>query len=238
MAFKAGISSRVLLDYANLSAFSRSVSMDASVDMLDVTVLTNTAKAFIPGQDSSSFSADVIFDTDTTAGGLHAALTGWKGSAAKALTYAPSGLVTGSEVFLVGALQTQLGASSDVAGTADASVNALTDGAADAGVMLEDLTAITATGNGTARDLTAQSTNGGVAHLHVTLYSGLTSNIVTIEDSADGSTGWATIATFTTVTGVTSQRLAISGTVKRHLRVVDTATGVGSTTRAVAFARR
>ena len=96
----------------------------------------------------------------------------------------------------------------------------------------------TATGNGTARDLTAQSTNGAVAHLHVTGFTGLTSNDITIEDSSTGSSGWAVIGTFTQVTGLTSQRLAITGTVKQYVRVVDTAVGTGSCTRTVAFARR
>jgi hypothetical protein len=61
---------------------------------------------------------------------------------------------------------------------------------------------------------------------------------VTIEDSADGSTNWTTIGTFATVTGLTSERLVIAGTVRRYLRVVDNVTGTGTNTRSVALARR
>lgn len=229
--------SRVLVGSLDLSGYSRSFSTDSTTEALDVTVITSTAKAFIAGQTSGSFSADLILDTDTTAGGLHAIVTAWKGTPAP-ITYCPSGAATLAEALMVNGLQTSVSPSASLTGTADASVAAVTDGPVDAGFIIDPATAITATGNGTARDLTAQTTNGGVAHLHVSAFSGLTSNTVTIEDSANGSTGWATIATFTAATGITSQRLAITGTVKQYLRVVDTVVGTGSCTRTVAFARR
>jgi len=238
MAFINAQKSRCLVGSLGLSGFAKSFGFNADVDMIDVTVIANTAKAFIVGQDTSTFSAELVLDTDTTAGGLHAVLTAWKSAAATPITYAPSGLTALSEAFLIGALETSFTPSAAVGGAVMASISAQTDGQSDAGFVIEDATAITITGNGTARDLTAQSTTGAVAHLHVSAFSGLTNDIVTIEDSADGSAGWATIGTFATVTGLTSQRLAIAGTVKRYVRVVDTATGTGSTTRAVSFARR
>jgi hypothetical protein len=76
--------------------------------------------------------------------------------------------------------------------------------------------------------------------MHVTAFSGLTNNIVTIEHSVDGATSWNTLVTFATYTGITSERVVVAAgtTVRRYLRVVDNVTGAGSTTRAVAFARR
>ena len=70
--------------------------------------------------------------------------------------------------------------------------------------------------------------------------SGLTSNVVTIEHSVDGVSSWATLVTFATVTGVTSERVAVAAgtTVRRFLRVVDTLTGTPIYTRSVSFARR
>jgi hypothetical protein len=63
---------------------------------------------------------------------------------------------------------------------------------------------------------------------------------VTIEHSVDGTTSWATLATFATVTGIGSERVVVApGTaVRRHLRVVDNVTGTGSHARLVTFARR
>ena len=229
--------SRVLVGSLDLSGYSRSFNMESSTEALEVTTIANTAKAFIAGQTSGSFNADLILDTDTTAGGLHAVVAAWKGTPAP-ITYAPSGAAALAEAFLLNGLQTSVSPSSSLTGTADASVSAVTDGPADAGFVIDPSTAITGTGNGTSRDLTAQTTNGAVAHLHVTGFASLTSNDITIEDSSTGSSGWATIGTFTQVTGLTSQRLVIAGTVKQYVRVVDTVVGSGSCTRTVAFARR
>lgn len=240
MAFVTAQKSRVIVGQTAVSGYTRQVSLGVTSEMLDVTVLTDTAKQFIVGQDTSTFSLGLILDTDTTTNGLWDRLTSWKSATPVAVTYGPSGLAALSEVFLVGALEAQFGQSSQASGTVDGSIEAQPDGPADAGYSLEDLTAMTTTTNGTARDLTAASANGGVAHLHVTAFSGLTSNDITIEHSVDGSTSWATLATFTQVTGVTSQRLVVAAgtTVRRHLRVVDTIVGTGSCTRQVSFARR
>lgn len=240
MAFVNAQKSRLVVGQVPLSGYTRQFGVDTSSEMLDVSVLESTAKAFIPGQTMSGFSIGLILDTDTTANGLWDRLTSWKSAAPVAVTFGPSGLAALSEVFLLGAYAAQVGMTSTASGTVDASVNGQPDGPADAGYSLEDFTAMTETTNGTARDLMASSANGGVAHLHVSAFSGLTSNDVTIEHSANGTSGWATVGTFTQVTGVTSQRLVIAAgtTVNRYLRVVDTIVGTGSCTRAVSFARR
>ncbi len=113
-------------------------------------------------------------------------------------------------------------------------------GILDYGTIIEDLTAITIDGNGTARDGGAGSSNGGVAHIHSTAFSGFTSNDVTIEHSVDGSTSWATLVTFAQITGLSGERVEVAAgaTVRRYLRVVDNVTGTGSNTRSVAFGRR
>jgi hypothetical protein len=120
------------------------------------------------------------------------------------------------------------------------SLSTQTTGPTEAGQVVGDMTAITIDGNGTAVDGGAATANGGVAQIHVTAFSGLTNNIVTIEHSVDGVGSWATIATFATYTGLTSERVVIAPatTIRRYLRVVDNVTGTGSTVRAVFFARR
>lgn len=236
MAAQPSFNSRVLLGALNLSCEARDVSVDQSVNTLDVSTLCDTSRSYIPGRLDSTFSASGPLDVSTTAGDPYDQLGDWVGTNLP-LTYAPRGLTALREAMLMDALNISIGVTSPSGDAVGYSVSAQGTGF-DFGYVLEDLTAITADGNGTARDLTAQSTNGAVAHLHVTAFSGLTNNVVTIEDSADGSTGWATIGTFTTVTGLTSQRLAIAGTVKRYVRVVDNVTGTGSCTRSVALARR
>lgn len=241
MAFVNAQKSRLAVGQTSLSGYTRQFDVAVTTEMLDVSTLSDAAKAFIPGQTMSGFSIDLILDTDTTTNGLWDRLTSWKSATSPvAVSFALRGFAALSEVFLLGAYSAEFASSSSTSSTVDASVTGQPDGPADAGVSLEDFTAVTTTANGTARDLTAQSTNGGVAHLHVSAFSGLTSNDVTIEHSANGSSGWATVGTFTQVTGVTSQRLVIAAgtTVERYLRVVDTVVGTGSCTRQVSFARR
>ena len=240
MAFLPSYTSRVLLGSLNLSCEIRDMSLDTSTDMIDVSTICDTTKQFIPGQDDASFSASGPLDVASSTSEPFDVLTDWRAAAALPLTYAPAGLTAGTGVLLGDALESTFQSTNSPTGSADFSISAQISGGAEAGTSLENLTAVTVDGNGTARDGAAASSNGGVAHLHVTAFSGLTSNVVTIEHSVDGSTSWATLVTFATVTGVTSERVAVAAgtTVRRYLRVVDNVTGTGSCTRSVAFARR
>jgi len=111
------------------------------------------------------------------------------------------------------------------------------NGAIDDGVILHPLAARTVDTTGTGVDNTASSANGGAAYLQVTAFSGLTSAVITVEHSSDGST-WATKGTFTTVTaGPTAERIALAGTINRHTRYVLDVTGTGSITLFVGLAR-
>lgn len=80
--------------------------------------------------------------------------------------------------------------------------------------------------NGTGIDTTASASFGGQAYLHVTAFTG-TSVVIKIQDSADNAT-FADVAgfSFTTVTGVTSERLQLTATatLRRYLRVITTGT--------------
>lgn len=99
-------------------------------------------------------------------------------------------------------------------------------------------TAITADGQSADLDMDAASTSGGAAYVIVTDLTGLTAVDVTIEDSADGSTGWATIATLPQITADNqAERVEISGAVKRYLRAVYNVTGTGSAKILAGFAR-
>lgn len=241
MAFQPSYNSRLLYGPLALTGYARDVQAPWSAVMLEVTTFADKSKVMIPGQDTSTFTCSMLLDPDGSASGQWTQLAALKGTGAYPFTLALSGLTFGSECWMVNALESSFTPSATAAGTVDLAIGAQTDGSTDMGVVLEDgATAITADGNGTARDGTAASSNGGVAHIHVTAFSGLTNNIVTIEHSVDGSTSWATLATFSTYTGLTSERVVVAAgtTVRRYLRVVDNVTGTGSTNRVVTFARR
>jgi hypothetical protein len=232
MPFVSATKSRVLAGTLSASCYSRGFSLSSGVDMLDVSTLCDDAKAFIPGQESSTASFTLIYDEAQAA---HAGT--WATAGNLPVTFLPGGAAVGDVAFLIDSIRTDYSTTTSVTGTVDASITTQTTGDTGYGVCVAALAAITTDTNGTAVDNAASSTNGGVAHLHVTAFAGLTSDVITIEHSTNNST-WATLATFTTATAATTQRLAVTGTVNRYLRVVDDVTGTGSCTRLVAFARR
>ncbi len=80
--------------------------------------------------------------------------------------------------------------------------------------------------NGAGKDDGAATSNGIIAYLHIANITG-TSVAVTIEDSANGSSGWTTILTFSTVSDGSepaAERKTATGTIRRHLRVVTAGT--------------
>jgi len=91
------------------------------------------------------------------------------------------------------------------------------------GVMLTPgLKTDTGAANGTTLDQAAQTTAGAEAILHVTSFTG--SNFTaTVQDSSNGSS-WGTLKAFTQVTDVGSERVTVSGTVERYVRVISTGT--------------
>ena len=62
MAFKSAQASRVLVDHLHASGYTRNLSTNDTTDMLDVTTIADTAMAFIPGQNASTFSLDMLLD--------------------------------------------------------------------------------------------------------------------------------------------------------------------------------
>lgn len=99
----------------------------------------------------------------------------------------------------------------------------------------------TGTVNGTAVNDGAATSFGGAAYLHVFSIASGTMG-ATIQDSADGSTGWADISggmAFTNVTAATSQRIVtatITTNVRQYLRLQTTGTH-GNAVMAVLFVR-
>jgi len=91
------------------------------------------------------------------------------------------------------------------------------------GVMLTPgLKTDSSAANGATLDQGAQTSAGAEGFLHVTSFTG--SNFTaTIQDSANGS-DWGTLKAFTQVTGTGSERVTVSGTVERYVRVISTGT--------------
>lgn len=231
MSFKPSFRTRVLLGDFNLSCKLTQATIGKTVDMLDQTVICDEARRFLPGTEGAELSLEGFIDLATATDSA-----AW--TAAQPFTYAAEGLAVGSPVILANALRSSYELGSAVAAVSSFSISGTVDGLADLGVSLHDLAAETADGSASVHDGGAATSNGGVASLHVTDYSGLTSAGITVEDSANGSTGWAAIATFASVTAVGAERVEITGAVRRYLRATVDVTGTGSVTYQVSFARR
>ncbi len=240
MAFRNSQQARVYAGILAAAAYARTASTDSSVDMHDVTVLTDKEKVFVVGPNTGTFSIAGPLDVDGSANGQFDAFATQKdSSAATPITYLPLG--TDGHGWLIDAFHTQLDTAASHSAAADWTLASQVTGQVDtAGILLENDTTVTVDTDGTAVDNGAASTQGAVFHLHVTAYSGLTSDAIIVEGSATGSFGGeeSTVATFASVTELTSERVVVAGSILRHLRVVDDVTGTGSITRLVAVSRR
>jgi len=238
MAFKASLSSRFYVGSQHFSVFARGFSFTKQRLMLETTTLVDTAHQFIPGQQNGTASLDLLLDGSGATPSEFITITNWL-STPQVVTLAPSGTVSGSEAWLLQANDSQSTITSPVADVVSAAVTIQCDGPEDAGVVLDPETAITANTNGTAVDNGASTANGGVAHLHVTAFTGFTSDTIVLEHSID-NVSYTTLGTFQTVSGLTSERLVIAAgtTVNRWVRIRDTVVGSGSCTRTASFARR
>lgn len=238
MPFASAQVSRLYVGLLQFSGYTKGYNLAYQSEMLDVTVLTSTSKEFIPGHESATFNVDMLLDNAATASSQFGILYTAK-STPQVVTLAPSGTARGAETWQVQSNELNFSTTAPVADVVNATVAFQSDGLVDPGVVIDPETAITVDTNGTSVDNTAATSNGGVAHLHVTAYSGLTSNSIILEHSTNNSV-WTTLATFTLVTGTGSERLVVAPgtTVNRYLRIRDDVTGTGSCTRFVSFARR
>lgn len=220
MAFVHGKSAAVLLDGADVSAYFNSAETNIEVDTAETTTFGASWKTYIPGQVGGMFPFSGYFDptwNDT-----------WDniGDAPGAvLTFGPGGVALGAEVRLVKVLTAAYTEGAEIGGVVTFDWDVTADGAVGFGRVIAASAAITGDANGAAFDYTAETTAGGIAHLHVTSVSASDSIVVTIEDSTNGSSGWATIGTFASKSAAGAERIAIAGTIKRYVRAVYDVTG-------------
>jgi len=232
MAFIHGKSASVLFQATDLSAFLNSWDTTLTADTAEVTTFGNGSKAYIAGGKDATVSLSGFFDGATSAVDevLAAAIGG-----TKVLTLAEAGVATIGNRALVGqAINTSYQVSTPVGDAVTISAEAQVTGGMSSGVVLADLSARTATGNTTSVDNAASSTNGLMANVHLTAFTG-TNVTVKVQHSADNST-WVDLITFTQLTAAGAENKTVTGTVNRYLRVNLSGTFT-STTLAVAAAR-
>jgi hypothetical protein len=169
-------------------------------------------------------------------------LTAFESTAVQPLMYALEGNTIGNEFVGIDAIRTVITrqATRDALHRLEASFMASTR--MDKGVVLATHAARATASTTTGVDNAAATTAGGVAYMGASVLAlgSYTNVVITVEDSANNSS-FATIGTFTAITSVpASQRLEISGTIRRYTRTLATFNGSGSSesvTSAVGLAR-
>ena len=238
MAFIHGKDTVVLLGKDNVTTYFSEHTASVEVDMHDTTVYGKSAKTYLPGLIDGTVSLSGLWDGAASA--IDSILAALVGAAASVFTAGPAGTTIGNRAELASLLETSYEIDDSVSEVVGISVEGQADDRVETGIFLHNLTAETATGNAASQDNGGASSNGGVAHLHLTAVTGTSpTNTVLVEHSTNGSS-WSTLVTFTALAGTTiSERKTVTGTVNRYLRASWTIAGTTpSYTFAVAFARR
>ena len=220
MAKSAGLAQKFFIGSSDISGDVSAISSwSTPVQTLDVTGIDLSAMDRLQGLVSGSLSFNTFFNDAT--GAQHLALR--VPNSGTPVTWA-LGQSVGS---VAGMLQAQ-GINYDPTRAADGMLTF--DITMDTyetlpvwGVMLTAGLDTDTTGASTATlDQGAQTSAGAEAILHVTAFTG--SNFTaTIQDSANGS-DWGTLVAFTQVTDIGTERVTVSGTVERYVRVTTTGT--------------
>lgn len=242
MAFLPGYGIRVFANELAVSATVAGVTASHSRQVSEVTTVVDLGARFVPGLKSGTMSLRGPSDS-AMAGNLNAELNAAIGVDNSLLVTAlPDGDAVGKPALFCLADMTDWAIDANVSDAVGFTMGATADESVDMGWVLHPLTAEVADVNGTSVDrgtVGVPSTGGLAAAISVTAYSGLTSALLKVQHSVDNSV-WADLVTFTSVTGVTSERRAVANgtTVNRYLRAVTDVTGTGSVTFIMVVAPR
>lgn len=235
--FRHGKGTVVLADEFDVTTYLNSVSTSNSIEVPETTTFGSSDRSFVTGHTDGSISFEGLFDG--TANAVDAIFSSALGDG-PIMTVSGDGSALSRRAVLLDTKSTAYEVSSPLTEVVAVSGEAVANGGLDYGVWLACQSAISTTTTGTANDNSAASSNGGVAHLHVTANTRNGTTVAKIQASADNST-FADLVTFSTISTstVTSQRVEVTGSVARYLRALITPAGsTGSLTVSIAFARR
>lgn len=244
----AGRKTRVLCNEFDLSGYFKTAEINGEAAVLDATVFLSSEKEYVPDLVEGSASLSGLWAADQF--DVVNNPTGLSNKVDDVL--APILGVDTDQLFLIGleglasfglrvrmfqGKETKYSVQSPMNNLVSAMAEVKADGSILSGVLLAHQVARSASANGSDSDNGVATSLGAKAQIHCTAASAGDTLDVIIEDSADG-VSWATIGTFTQLTGVGSQLISIAGTVREHVRASWTIAGTGpSFTFVVAFAR-
>lgn len=237
---KKGVNAALLWDEQNIGRFMRDATWTAEADELDTTAWSTAgAESSMPSYTKVTASLSGLFTASTGSTGSDNFLSGEFGTTAPIVTYGPEGTAVGSAAKLTKAIHRQYEISNPVNGVVSFAAGLKGSTRYETGVFLKSLAANTSTAASTGVDGVAATTKGGVAHLHITAQSTLTSYVAKVQHSSNNS-AWSDLITFGASTDVGVQRSTVAGACKRYTRAAITTLsgGAGKTvTSSIAFAR-
>lgn len=237
MAFQHGKGCDVFVNGYDLSTYLNRIGASGMAEVANTTTFGASDKTYIPGLKDATISLEGLFEPTT--GAENAVLNTALGVASGIVTFYPAGDAITNSGYGASGVEISYDIDIPVDDVVSVSADVQSSTGFERVISHAALAAYTSDTNGTAVDGTASSSNGGVGYIHATAFSGFTGVVVTVEDSADGSTGWATILSFTNITAANAkERVAITGTVRRYTRIVVDVTGTGSITLQVGFGRK
>jgi len=227
--------SRVLANEYAISCDLNGFGLTHSRQMAEVTSLCDDGTRFIPGQLSGSLTLRGYFDSTT--GSFYTEARDAVGVDDGFQATVMIGTSVGSPAFLTVSDLSEFTVDASHTDAVTTQITGMPDNGVDWGVVLHGPVSEDSTDDESSVDEFVPSSNGGVAHLHVTDFDAITDLVVEVEHSTDDS-NWSTLVTFSTATGTTFERRTVSGTINRYVRASWTITGTGGTTFVVALARR
>jgi len=233
MAFIHSKGTSVLVNQYDLSGQFSQVSASKSRSLADVSVFKTDDRQFVAGVAEGSINLQGPLDTATDANDqlLNAALSATNQVVSISIEGAS---VIGQRVTMMSSLSNDYKPRMTSNDAVRLSAGRSADGGIRSGLVVHPLTARTSPANYASVDNAASTSLGAAGHVHVTAFTG-TDATIKITDSTDDAV-FADHITFTTLTGVGSERIESTGLVNRYARVELSGTFT-TITFSVGFAR-
>ena len=238
--FRHGKNTVVLIDGNDFSTYFNEVTAALSVETAETTTFgSNGAKSYVVGLKDATATLSGFFEGSAT--GTDQALAAAIGTGTPLITIGVEGGTVGLDTLSLVGIETSYEVSSPVADVVSVSAEMQAEqDAIDYGKFVAVAATASSTGNGTALDNAASSANGAVFYLHVIANTRDGAITFKVAHSADNST-FVDLATFSATPLATqeAQRVEVTGTVNRYVRVAYTVAGsTGAATYTLASARR
>lgn len=233
-----GKATGIILGGYDITSMLNEISTPQMVDTAETTPFGSTAKTYIPGMGDATVSMGGFYEgaADATEDFLDTVAA----TADAVIVVYGRALAVGVDCKFGSVLRTSFEVTSPVGDVVSISGAAQASGGLTTGRVLMAKQTVSATPtNGTSADNAVATTAGGKAVLSVTGNTRDGNATVVVQHSTDGTT-WVDKGTFTVVPAatLTSEVIALSGTINRYTRVVVTLAGTtGSAIVTVALSR-